>query len=278
MTLATTTAHPRAPSSPNSGLPCSPSPPTHGSKTKPYFLKPPNNGVDPPKPNPFSPAHRAHPPNHRLDRQRTHHRQPRPSGTLKFARARHCIKFDGGEVENGSADVSGMGNATGFTKLTMPSPGSASNSASTRSWGVGPSPNIVCGGKRGRGGIRGRVDGRGRWTTAAQGSEKGRPKRGQPRRSVRWSARQTVQVPPGCVRVVWRSGKKGLFTIRSAYGVVMELAVRPLASSSRPFPVLAEGCDSFWGRLWAMGVPPRVRLQTWRFCYEAVPSMDNLAK
>ncbi|KAK4433283.1 hypothetical protein Salat_1090600 [Sesamum alatum] len=52
----------------------------------------------------------------------------------------------------------------------------------------------------------------------------------------------------------------------------------PVPSSSRTFPVLAEGCEQFSKWLWAAFVPPRVRVQVWRFCYEAIPTMINLAR
>ncbi|KAK4425136.1 hypothetical protein Salat_1707500 [Sesamum alatum] len=56
------------------------------------------------------------------------------------------------------------------------------------------------------------------------------------------------------------------------------METRAQASSSRPFSALTEGCEGFWPRLWGLAAPPRVRLQVWRFCYDAVSSMTNLAR
>ncbi|KAL0444326.1 UNVERIFIED_CONTAM: putative mitochondrial protein [Sesamum latifolium] len=83
---------------------------------------------------------------------------------------------------------------------------------------------------------------------------------------------------PKAARIVWKPSKKGLFSVRSAYKTVAEMDARVVASSSRQFPFLAEGCEKFWKHLWRLVIPPRVRIQVWRFCHEAVPTMDNLAK
>ncbi|KAK4420162.1 hypothetical protein Salat_2429100 [Sesamum alatum] len=44
------------------------------------------------------------------------------------------------------------------------------------------------------------------------------------------------------------------------------------------FPALADGAQQFWQGLWTTFVPPRVRVQAWRFCDEATPTMANLAQ
>ncbi|KAL0409763.1 UNVERIFIED_CONTAM: putative mitochondrial protein [Sesamum radiatum] len=88
----------------------------------------------------------------------------------------------------------------------------------------------------------------------------------------------SAPINPREERVIWKPSKKGLFSVRSAYEVVLHLDARVSASPSRPFPLLTEGCENFWQQMWALMVPPRVRVQVWRFCYEAIPTMDNLAK
>ncbi|KAL0458863.1 UNVERIFIED_CONTAM: hypothetical protein Slati_0513500 [Sesamum latifolium] len=72
--------------------------------------------------------------------------------------------------------------------------------------------------------------------------------------------------------LMWRPSKKGIFSVKSAYEVSLSL------EATRPFPQLAEGCEHFWGRMWALVMSPQVRVRAWRFCYEAVPSIDNLSK
>ncbi|KAL0319744.1 UNVERIFIED_CONTAM: hypothetical protein Sradi_5235900 [Sesamum radiatum] len=78
--------------------------------------------------------------------------------------------------------------------------------------------------------------------------------------------------------VLWKPCKKGVFSIKSAYEISLDLEARGLASSSRPFPHLTEGCENFWSKMWGLVMPPRVRVQAWRFCYEAVPTMENFVK
>ncbi|KAL0313476.1 UNVERIFIED_CONTAM: putative mitochondrial protein [Sesamum radiatum] len=99
-------------------------------------------------------------------------------------------------------------------------------------------------------------------------------------RGVLEAGRERRALPdnPGCETVVWKLSKKKMFSVRSVYKVVVDLDARGVASSSRSYPILAEGCATFWQRMWALVVPPRVRIQVWRFCHEAIPSMDNLAK
>ncbi|KAL0398703.1 UNVERIFIED_CONTAM: putative mitochondrial protein [Sesamum radiatum] len=89
---------------------------------------------------------------------------------------------------------------------------------------------------------------------------------------------RSVADAPGEIRQIWKPSKKGIFSVRSAYEVFLGLADQQLASTSRPFPMLTEDCEHFWRHLWVIVAPPRVRLQIWRFCYDAVPTMANLAK
>ncbi|KAK4412713.1 hypothetical protein Salat_2918500 [Sesamum alatum] len=60
--------------------------------------------------------------------------------------------------------------------------------------------------------------------------------------------------------MIWRPNSNGAFPVRSAYEVSLRVAARAIPSSSRSYPILAE-----------------VRVQAWRLCYEAVPTMDNLS-
>ncbi|KAL0438967.1 UNVERIFIED_CONTAM: putative ribonuclease H protein [Sesamum latifolium] len=80
------------------------------------------------------------------------------------------------------------------------------------------------------------------------------------------------------IRQIWNPSKKGIFSVRSTYEVSFGLEDQQLVSTSRPFPFLVEGCEQFWRRLWSTVVPPRVRVQIWRFCNEAISTLANLAK
>ncbi|KAK4421881.1 hypothetical protein Salat_2138700 [Sesamum alatum] len=47
---------------------------------------------------------------------------------------------------------------------------------------------------------------------------------------------------------------------------------------STPLVVTPEGVGIEHVRLWSVPVPPRVWLQAWKFCHNAVPTLENLAR
>ncbi|KAK4435003.1 putative ribonuclease H protein [Sesamum alatum] len=79
-------------------------------------------------------------------------------------------------------------------------------------------------------------------------------------------------------RLMWRPSKKGTFSVRSAYDTSLAITQRSAPSPSRPFPLLAEGCEGFWKWLWAAHVSARIWVQIWKFCSEAALTMENLAR
>ncbi|KAK4425080.1 hypothetical protein Salat_1701800 [Sesamum alatum] len=77
-------------------------------------------------------------------------------------------------------------------------------------------------------------------------------------------------------------GPRGFRGLRELYDVtekvVRELELSRIASSSWTTPVVADDCHNFWSKLWAICAPQRVRLQVWKFCFRAVPVLENLAR
>ncbi|KAK4417134.1 hypothetical protein Salat_2538900 [Sesamum alatum] len=76
-----------------------------------------------------------------------------------------------------------------------------------------------------------------------------------------------------------RRGRQSLKRkVRSAYRAIMEVGDLSIASSSVVRPTIVDGWVQFWRRFWSVPVPPRVRLQVWRFCHDAVPTLANLQR
>ncbi|KAK4415871.1 hypothetical protein Salat_2694500 [Sesamum alatum] len=64
--------------------------------------------------------------------------------------------------------------------------------------------------------------------------------------------------------VVWRLTKNGIFTVRRAYKVAWSWAI----AGWHPFS--GDDDRGFWKKLWSSITPPRVRLQAWKLCFNAV--------
>ncbi|KAK4424612.1 hypothetical protein Salat_1654800 [Sesamum alatum] len=77
---------------------------------------------------------------------------------------------------------------------------------------------------------------------------------------------------------VWRLTKNGVFTVRSAYKVAVELGNSRVASTSCVQPFSIDDDRGFCKKLWSSITPPRVRLQAWKFCYNAIMTLENLAR
>jgi hypothetical protein len=71
----------------------------------------------------------------------------------------------------------------------------------------------------------------------------------------------------------WKASKNGIFTVRSAYHLGMELIASSSAQSSRG------GIEKgFWKDLWALSVSNLVKMFTWRACHNILPTRSNLSK
>ncbi|XP_042978176.1 uncharacterized protein LOC122308928 [Carya illinoinensis] len=74
-------------------------------------------------------------------------------------------------------------------------------------------------------------------------------------------------------RLVWGPSHKGLFSVRSAYFLQLELRGRNQGESS-----LEEKRDDRWNRMWDLKVPGVTKLFIWRVANNLLPTKENLYK
>ncbi|KAL0445558.1 UNVERIFIED_CONTAM: hypothetical protein Slati_1683700 [Sesamum latifolium] len=84
-----------------------------------------------------------------------------------------------------------------------------------------------------------------------------------------------LQNPESQNALVWHFGKKGRFTVRSAY----ELCTQYLHGAGTSLgPAQDRESLAGWNFLWRAKVPPKVQLLAWRACQEAIPVCCNLRR
>ncbi|XP_062147743.1 uncharacterized protein LOC133856702 [Alnus glutinosa] len=76
-------------------------------------------------------------------------------------------------------------------------------------------------------------------------------------------------LPPD--RLVWRGTTNGIFSVRSAYHMGMEVKVRDNGSTSKEV-----GGHKVWSTIWRLGVPNNVKKFMWRACNDLLPTKQNL--
>jgi hypothetical protein len=69
----------------------------------------------------------------------------------------------------------------------------------------------------------------------------------------------------------WSGERHGLYTMRSAYRLLVEKEQEREHSECRPSHSNAKG-DPHWQRLWKCKVPPKVRVFWWRISHDFMPS------
>ncbi|KAL5753818.1 hypothetical protein ACOSP7_022038 [Xanthoceras sorbifolium] len=70
---------------------------------------------------------------------------------------------------------------------------------------------------------------------------------------------------------LWHFDSRGLFSVRSAYKVVLGLQQESLASSFN-------GALKVWKHLWKLNDPNKIKVFAWRACKEILPTNLNLSK
>ena len=80
----------------------------------------------------------------------------------------------------------------------------------------------------------------------------------------------SARLPPD--KLIWSETPNGLFTVRSAY----KLAVNLLSLPNKGATSDASKVRSFWRRIWSIPVPHKIRHFMWRACRNALPTKDNL--
>ena len=73
--------------------------------------------------------------------------------------------------------------------------------------------------------------------------------------------------------LVWQGTKTGMFSVRSAYHIQLELETRNAASSSNH-----TGTSTVWTSLWALKIPNAKKNFLWRACHDILPTKANLCK
>uniref|UniRef100_A0A2N9F2E6 Enoyl reductase (ER) domain-containing protein n=1 Tax=Fagus sylvatica TaxID=28930 RepID=A0A2N9F2E6_FAGSY len=85
-------------------------------------------------------------------------------------------------------------------------------------------------------------------------------------RAIPLSARQ----PRDCL--IWAGTKKGIFTIKSAYDMLLSQAQASEASTS----FSCSGENHLWSSIWSASVPPKIRTFMWRACKDILPTQTKL--
>jgi ribonuclease HI len=73
--------------------------------------------------------------------------------------------------------------------------------------------------------------------------------------------------------LVWRGAKTGLFSVRSAYYIQLELEKRYTAASFNN-----TGTSKIWTSLWALKIPNVEKKIIWKACHDILPTKANLCK
>ena len=73
-------------------------------------------------------------------------------------------------------------------------------------------------------------------------------------------------------KLIWVGNRKGVFTVKSAYYVALNLvdyADKGESSFGDPW-------ERLWKKIWHLNIPPKVKNFAWRACLDALPTMVNL--
>jgi hypothetical protein len=74
-------------------------------------------------------------------------------------------------------------------------------------------------------------------------------------------------------RIEWHFEKNGVFTIKSAYRLALELKQdkRPSTSSNK----VPNGERSIWNNIWKVNVQPKIRVFGWRVAADSLATKKN---
>lgn len=75
-------------------------------------------------------------------------------------------------------------------------------------------------------------------------------------------------------KIMWLKNTKGLFLVKSAYGVAMQVR------RGEGWIENSSGCigKQVWRALWKLRIPNKVKVFGWRACLEILPTRMNLAR
>jgi hypothetical protein len=72
--------------------------------------------------------------------------------------------------------------------------------------------------------------------------------------------------------LIWSGTKQGIFSVKSAYKMLLSQQTAAEASSSSS----GTTAHKFWSSIWAASVPPKVRVFIWRACKGILPTQKHL--
>ena len=75
-------------------------------------------------------------------------------------------------------------------------------------------------------------------------------------------------------KLIWVGNRKGVFTVKSAYYVALNLVDCTDEGESS----FGDPWERLWRRIWHLNIPPKVKFFAWRACLNALPTMVNLKK
>ena len=76
------------------------------------------------------------------------------------------------------------------------------------------------------------------------------------------------------VKIIWAASSNGLFSVRSAYSLAVNLSKLETVGTSSDNSQVRQ----FWRRIWSLPVPHKLRHFVWRVCKEILPTKANLMK
>ena len=76
--------------------------------------------------------------------------------------------------------------------------------------------------------------------------------------------------------IAWHKEKNGIFSVRSAYNLALQLChVGTIASTST---VSDEGERKVWQNVWSGHIPPKVKTFSWKLSHDVLPTRKNKKK
>lgn len=76
----------------------------------------------------------------------------------------------------------------------------------------------------------------------------------------------------------WHFDSKGMFSVRSAYKVSVEMARREKSSATASMIHIDEAERRFWKRMWGLPVPNKVKHFVWHLAHDTLPLRANLER
>ena len=73
-------------------------------------------------------------------------------------------------------------------------------------------------------------------------------------------------------KLIWAGNRKGVFTVKSAYYVALNMVV----SSNEGESSFGDPWERLWKKIWHLNIPSKIKIFAWKTCIDALPTMVNL--